>query len=70
MTISRTSLPGVGVCHAVLTESRQRIGVVTHADGRRDLVLYDPADPSDPDRAARVIALTQAEAIQLAALIA
>jgi TrkA domain protein len=66
MTIERTALPGVGICHAVTTAARHRLGVISHLTGRRDLVVYD-AD--DPDRAAVTVPLHDHEAHQLADLL-
>ena len=66
MTIERTALPGIGISHAVTTAARQRLGVISHVSGRRDLVVYDPGDP---DRAAVTVALDDQEAHQLADLL-
>lgn len=46
-----------------MTESGQRLGVVSHRNGRRDLVLYDP---DDPDACQADIPLTDDEAEALA----
>ncbi|MFK3982707.1 cation:proton antiporter regulatory subunit [Micromonospora sp. NPDC050397] len=45
--VEQTALPGIGVRHDMVTTSGRRIGVVTHRNGRRDLVLYDRDDPDD-----------------------
>jgi TrkA domain protein len=66
MTIERTALPGIGISHAVTTAARQRLGVISHLSGRRDLVVYDP---EDPDQAAVTVALDEHEAQQLADLL-
>jgi TrkA domain protein len=66
MTIERTALPGVGVCHAITTRARQRLGVITHTTGQRDIVIYDP---DDPDRAARTVPLEPDEARWIADLL-
>jgi TrkA domain protein len=47
----------------MMTESGRRLGVVSHRNGRRDLVLYDP---DDPDSCAADIPLTDDEAEALA----
>jgi TrkA domain protein len=47
----------------MMTESGRRLGVVSHRNGRRDLVLYDP---DDPDGSAADIPLTDDEAEALA----
>jgi TrkA domain protein len=65
--IERVALPGIGVCHTATTGRRQRVGVVSHLTGRRDLVIYDP---DDPDRAAYAVVLDAAEADHLADLLA
>ncbi|TDD46945.1 potassium transporter TrkA [Nonomuraea terrae] len=44
MEIRRTALPRIGTRHDFTTRSGQRLGVVCHRDGRRDLVIYDPDD--------------------------
>ena len=43
--IECTQLPGVGERRDFLTEEGDRIGLVTHRDGRRTLVIYDREDP-------------------------
>lgn len=45
--MEQTALPGIGVRHDMVTASGQRIGVVSHRSGRRDLVLFDQDDPDD-----------------------
>lgn len=67
MIVERTPLPGIGACHAVTTGRRDRIGVVLHHTGRREVVFYDPDDPS---RAAATIVLDGPEARQVAELLA
>jgi TrkA domain protein len=59
MTLERVGLPGVGVSHMLTTQDGQRLGIVSHLDGRHDLVVYDPADP---ERAAGAVTLRPAEA--------
>lgn len=44
MELDRTALPGTGVAYALATAEGQRIGVVAHLSGRRDLLSYDPED--------------------------
>jgi TrkA domain protein len=65
--IERIALPGTGTCHTGTTARRQRIGVICHRSGRRDLVLYDP---DDPDRATHTVVLDSAEARHVADLLA
>jgi TrkA domain protein len=43
--IKTTHLPGVGDRYDFVTESGDRIGVVSHMDGRRDLIVFDRQDP-------------------------
>ena len=66
MIIERVALPGVGVCHTATTTRRQRVGVVRHHSGRRDVLLYDP---DDPQRAAHTVVLDAIEADQVADLL-
>ncbi|MEU4677339.1 cation:proton antiporter regulatory subunit [Micromonospora sp. NPDC023737] len=61
--VEQTALPGIGVRHDLVTESGRRVGVVSHRNGRRDLVLYDP---DDPDSCQADIPLTDDEAEALA----
>lgn len=58
-----TALPGIGVRQDVVTASGRRIGVVSHRDGHRDLVVYGE---DDPDACSAVITLTGTEADALA----
>jgi TrkA domain protein len=43
--VEETPLPGIGVRHDFETAAGRRIGVVSHRDGRRELVVYDARDP-------------------------
>ena len=43
--VSETQLPGVGVRHDFMTRDGDRIGVISHRTGRRDLLIYDKDDP-------------------------
>lgn len=43
--VSETQLPGVGVRHDFQTHEGDRIGVLSHRTGRRELLLYDRDDP-------------------------
>jgi TrkA domain protein len=61
--VEQTALPGIGVRHDLITESGRRVGVVSHRNGRRDLVLYDV---DDPDSCVASIPLTDDEAEALA----
>lgn len=43
--VQETQLPGVGVRHEFDTETGERVGVLVHRDGRREIVVYDRNDP-------------------------
>lgn len=43
--VSETRLPGVGVRHEFTTAGGERVGVLSHRSGRRELVVYDRRDP-------------------------
>lgn len=43
--VSETQLPGVGVRHDFVTSAGERIGVITHRTGRKELLVYDRRDP-------------------------
>lgn len=43
--VTETVLPGVGVRHDFTTEDGERVGVLVHRSGRREVLLYDQADP-------------------------
>jgi TrkA domain protein len=61
--VEQTPLPGIGVRHDLVTSSGRTVGVVSHRNGRRDLVLYDV---DDPDACLASIPLTDDEAEALA----
>jgi len=42
--VSETRLPGVGVRHEFVTTGGERVAVVTHRTGRREVAIYDRAD--------------------------
>lgn len=64
--ITETPLPGVGVRHDFACDSDQRVGVVSHHSGRRDLLLYDR---DDPDRVAETVSMSSDEARSLGDLL-
>jgi TrkA domain protein len=64
--VERTPLPGIGLRHVFTTARGRRIGVVSHRDGRRDLVIYRR---DDPDSAAEAVVLSAEEANGLAELL-
>jgi TrkA domain protein len=43
--IEETQLPGVGMRHDFVTQEGERIGVITHRGGRKELLVYDHDDP-------------------------
>lgn len=43
--VQETQLPGVGVRHDFVTHEGDRVGVLLHRTGRRELLLYDRDDP-------------------------
>lgn len=43
--VFETKLPGVGVRHDFVTEEGDRVGVIVHRSGRREIVVYDSDDP-------------------------
>lgn len=43
--VRETLLPGVGVRHEFTTGNGERVAVLTHRGGRREVAVYDRADP-------------------------
>ena len=43
--VTETQLPGVGVRHDFTTSEGERVGVLSHRGGRRELLVYDRRDP-------------------------
>jgi TrkA domain protein len=60
--IEKTELPGLGVRYDFLTEDGQRIGVIHHRTGRRDLFV---CPPEDPDLVQLTVHLTEEESHNL-----
>ena len=65
-TISETTLPGVGRKFQVETTSGDRLVIVIHDDGTRELYHFTR---KQPDRVASVIRLADSEARQIAGII-
>ncbi|HZQ28166.1 MAG TPA: cation:proton antiporter regulatory subunit [Acidimicrobiales bacterium] len=53
--IKETLLPGVGVRHEFTTAGGERLSLLTHRSGRRELAVYDR---DDPDRCRTVLHLS------------
>ena len=64
--VTETPLPGVGVRHEFTTSTGERLGVLSHRSGRRELVVYDPRDP---DTARTVLHLDRDDTRTLAELL-
>lgn len=45
--IEETRLPGIGLRHDFTTSDGTRIGMVSYRDGRRELLIFDEADPDE-----------------------
>lgn len=43
--VTETQLPGVGVRYEFTTADGQRVGVLSHRSGRREVFTYDEVDP-------------------------
>ena len=43
--VTETQLPGVGVRHEFSTGAGERVAVLSHRTGRREIALYNQADP-------------------------
>ena len=43
--VHETQLPGVGVRHDFVTKRGDRVGVISHRTGHRELLIYDGEDP-------------------------
>jgi TrkA domain protein len=64
--VEQTPLPGIGLRHDFATRAGRRVGVVSHHNGRRELVVYG-AD--DPDAACESVTLTPEESDVLSELL-
>jgi TrkA domain protein len=61
--LNEVDLPGVGVRYEFVTNRGQRVGVVAHRSGRREVYI---ADPDDADKFKRVLELSEDDARTLA----
>jgi TrkA domain protein len=52
--VEQTRLPGVGVRHEFVTKAGERIGVIAHRSGHRDLLVYAPDDPDTCSQSLRL----------------
>lgn len=64
--VSETQLPGVGVRHEFDTDGGQRVGVIVHRDGRREIVVYDR---DDPDACSSLVTLSSDDTRTMAELL-
>jgi TrkA domain protein len=64
--VEETKLPGLGIRYEFLTARGSRVGVIHHRTGRRELLLYDQADP---DTVRNVVALDPDDCRTLAELL-
>ena len=64
--VSETRLPGVGVRHEFMTASGERVAVLSHRSGRREVVVYGR---DDPDAATTVLHLDRDDTRTLAEIL-
>lgn len=64
--VTETLLPGVGVRHEFRTADGERVGVLTHRNGRREILVYSAADP---DQGKTVLHLSATDTHTLAELL-
>jgi TrkA domain protein len=64
--VTEVRLAGVGVRHEFTTAEGDRVGVLSHRSGRREIVVYDR---EDPDRCAMVLHLSPDDTTTLAELL-
>lgn len=64
--VTETRLPGVGVRHEFTTSSGERIAVLSHRTGRREILVYDR---DDPDACTTVLHLSADDTRTLAELL-
>ena len=64
--VSETRLPGLGIRYEFVTDSGQRVGVIHHRSGRREIVVFDE---EDPDVCREVVRLDEDDSRTLAELL-
>ncbi len=64
--VRETKLPGVGVRHDFTTADGRDVGVLVHRDGRREVLVYDTADP---DACTSMVTLSAADTRTLSELL-
>lgn len=64
--VTETRLPGVGVRHEFTTAEGERVAVVSHRGGRREVAVYDR---DDPDACTTLLHLTPDDTRTLAELL-
>ncbi len=64
--IEETLLPGVGVRHEFTTVGNERLALLTHRTGRRELAVYER---DDPDRCHTVLHLSAEDTVTLGELL-
>jgi TrkA domain protein len=64
--VNETVLPGVGVRHEFTTTEGDRVGVLVHRTDRREVLVYDKADP---ESCAALLQLTTDDSRTLAELL-
>ena len=64
--VTEVRLPGVGVRHEYTTAAGERVGVITHRGGRREIVVYDR---DDPDKCRAILHLSVDDTYTLAELL-
>lgn len=62
LPIRETPLPGVGVRYDFTARGGERVGVIIHRNGRRDVIV---CSPQDPDVCQEVLHLDEEEALAL-----
>ena len=64
--VIETQLPGVGVRHEFAAVSGDRVAVLSHRGGRREILIYDR---NDPDKCSTVLHLNRDETATLSELL-